>query len=124
LEYSAVPIPSCPEALTLAVGKGIISAATAKEFNPDAPGSSATVEMAKESVEPVVEKALDEAVGKPEVTENYIRIPVDKGDHSGHKIRTMSLSDKQGIKGLYCVDDKRIITYLFDCSCAGKSLEP
>jgi len=141
LEYSAVPIPSCPEALTLAVGKGIISAATAKEFNPDLPGTSATItapgrpisrEEAIKIAEGVLEKAErereevaeaeakaggvkpDETVTKPEVTENYIRIPVDKGDHSGHKIRTMSLSDAKGIKSLYCVDCKKIITYLFD----------
>ena len=51
---------------------------------------------------------------KVEVTENYVRIPADSGDHSGHRIRTMTLSAEQGIKALYCGECKKIITYLFD----------
>lgn len=51
----------------------------------------------------------------PEVTENYIRIPNPK--HKGtecKKIRTITISSKKGIKALYCVDHKKIKTYLFD----------
>ena len=53
-----------------------------------------------------------EVVTKPETTDNYHRIPVSEG-HSGHKIRTMTISAEKGIKALYCVDCKKIITYLF-----------
>jgi predicted RNA-binding Zn-ribbon protein involved in translation (DUF1610 family) len=57
-----------------------------------------------------------ETVTKPEVTENYIRIPVsgEEGKHDGHKIRTIDISKEKGIKALYCVDCKKNITYLFD----------
>jgi len=51
---------------------------------------------------------------KPEVTENYVRIPASTGDHSGHRIRTKTLSKEQGIKILYCGECKEIVTYLFD----------
>lgn len=51
---------------------------------------------------------------KPEVTENYVRIPVDSGDHEGHRIRTIPISDEKGIKALYCGECKAVITYLFD----------
>jgi HK97 family phage prohead protease len=58
----------------------------------------------------------DELVTKPEETMNMIRMPVpaEEGKHSDHKIRTMDVSKDEGIKALYCVDDKKIITYLFD----------
>jgi len=51
----------------------------------------------------------------PEDTGKLIRIPVpgEEGKHSGHKIRTIVISDDKGIKALYCIDDKKIITYLF-----------
>ena len=51
---------------------------------------------------------------KPEVTENYVRIPAGAGDHSGHRIRTKTLSEEQGIKILYCGECKEVVTYLFD----------
>ncbi len=55
------------------------------------------------------------SVNKPEVTENYIRIPVeDAGDTTGKKIRTITISKSKGIKALYLVDEKKIITYLFE----------
>jgi hypothetical protein len=41
LEYSAVPIPSCPEALTLAQSKGMVSEAMAKGFDTN----DSTVEL-------------------------------------------------------------------------------
>lgn len=49
----------------------------------------------------------------PETTENYHRIPVSSG-HSGHEIKTIVVSEKDGIKALYCTDCKEIVTYLFD----------
>lgn len=51
----------------------------------------------------------------PEENDKNIRIPVkgEEGKHTGHKIRTIVVSASQGIKALYCVDDKKIITYIF-----------
>lgn len=49
----------------------------------------------------------------PETTENYHRIPVSDG-HDSHDIKTITISNEQGIKALYCVDCKEVITYLFD----------
>lgn len=96
LEISAVSVPSNPEALVAAVNEGRIKTKTLRE-------------------------ALH-IVEKPEETENYIRVPVpgEEGKHEGHKIRTITVSEKQGIKALYCVDCKKIITYLFDKSCKNK----
>ena len=54
-----------------------------------------------------------EVFTKPEVTENTIRIPVDSGNHDGHKLRTITMSSSQGINALYCVTDKKILTYIF-----------
>jgi hypothetical protein len=97
LEYSAVPIPCSPESLTLAYAKGIITRETlGDDFDEPDP-------------EP---EAKSEVVLKPETTDNYHRIPVDDSDHSGHKIRTIDVTD--GVKALYCITDKKIITYLFD----------
>jgi len=51
---------------------------------------------------------------KPEETEDYIRIPVESpGKHTDHRIRTITISAKEGIKALYCGECKVIITYLF-----------
>ena len=67
----------------------------------------------------VVNQLLDdvladkELVTKPEETDEYIRIPVDRGDHEGHRIRTIDISEKEGIKAIYCGTDKVVMTYLF-----------
>lgn len=102
LEYSAVPVPSNPDAITVAVSKGIITSEKLKKYF-------------------AIGKKIDPH-RKPEETEDYIRIPVpeEEGKHEGHKIRTITISKKQGIKALYCVDCKVIITYLFDKSCKHK----
>ncbi len=83
LEISIVPVPSNPNALSDAVNAGII---TTKQL---------------------------EFVTKPEETDEYIRIPVDRGNHEGHRIRTITISDKEGIKAIYCGTDKVVMTYLF-----------
>ena len=70
--------------------------------------------------DPIMVELLDEAekelVTKPEETDNTIRLPVaaEEGKHEDHKIRTMKISADEGISALYCVDDKVVITYLFD----------
>lgn len=53
---------------------------------------------------------------KIEETEEYIRIPAkgEEGKHKGHKIRWITVSAKEGIKGIYCIDCKKIITFVFD----------
>ena len=67
----------------------------------------------------VVNKLLDdvladkELITKPEETDEYIRIPVDTGDHKGHRIRNIDISEKEGISAVYCGTDKVIMTYLF-----------
>ena len=86
LELSAVPVPSNPDALVQARDSGLI---TVKEL---------------------------ELVTKPETTEDYHRVPVpgEEGKHDGHRIRTIDISEKEGIKALYCGECKKVITYLFD----------
>ncbi|MFC1709482.1 XkdF-like putative serine protease domain-containing protein [Candidatus Omnitrophota bacterium] len=51
----------------------------------------------------------------PEENDKNIRIPVagEEGKHTGHKIRTIVISASEGIKALYCVTDKKNITYIF-----------
>jgi len=49
----------------------------------------------------------------PEDTGKTIRIPVASLEQ-GHKVRTIIISRPQGIKALYDVTAKKIITYLFD----------
>jgi len=48
----------------------------------------------------------------PETTENYHRVPTGNRVKKGEKIRTITVS--KGIKALYDVKNKVIITYLFD----------
>lgn len=62
---------------------------------------------------PVPGRSEDNTITKPEETDEYIRIPVDRGDHEGHRIRTIDISAKEGIKALYCGECKKVITYLF-----------
>ncbi len=59
----------------------------------------------------LIRKILEEfGISKPEVTENYIRIPV------GPECKitaTIDISKKEGIRALYCGGEKIIRTYLF-----------
>ncbi|MAH46909.1 hypothetical protein CMI37_13850 [Candidatus Pacearchaeota archaeon] len=69
--------------------------------------------------DPVVKQLMEEAVMEPiekvEETEDYIRVPnpKDDGDHKGHDVKTIDIDKDKGIKALYCVDDKVVMTYLF-----------
>ncbi len=92
----------------------------------------AVMSMRSKSVDPVINQLIEDIVNapivdlteteeneiitKPEETNDFIRIPVDRGNHEGHRIRTIDISEKEGIKALYCGTDKVIITYLFDKS--------
>ena len=104
LEYSCVPVPSNPEALTIAVGKGLkIGDELKKDLG---------IEIVAEKVESqeVVEiKDGFELVLKPEETDDYIRIPV----RDCKVTATIDISKKEGIKALYCGKEKKVKTYLF-----------
>jgi hypothetical protein len=74
-------------------------------------------EEEKEVEEEEVKDLEEETETKPD-TENYVHIaaPGEEGKHSGHKIRTLIISEKEGIKSHYCTDCKKITGYLFDKS--------
>ena len=102
LEISLVPVPSQPNALMAAKNAGVI---TDKEF-----------EYCEGEICRVCSDVGDDGgTKKPEETDEYFRIPVkgEEGKHDGHKIRTIDVSKEKGIKALYCIDCKKIITYLF-----------
>ena len=105
LELSAVPVPANANALASARDSGLI---TVKEFEA----------MTREPSEHALDAApyLLATVNKPEENDDTIRIPVkdEEGKHTDHKIRTIDIDKDKGIKALYCVDCKVIITYLFD----------
>jgi len=56
-----------------------------------------------------------EDITRPEVTANYVRIPVAP-KQKGDVLRTITISAKDGIKALYAVNRKLIVTYLFQKS--------
>ena len=56
------------------------------------------------------EKSVKEIITKPEVTEKYIRIPVNDCKITA----TIDIDKKQGIKALYCGKVKKVATYLFE----------
>ena len=97
LEISVVPVPANSNALAAGYG--------AKDWSDLTPAGFA-------------EKINAPVLRKPETTDEYRRVPVpaEEGKHDGHQIRTINISPGQGIKALYCVDDKVIITYLFDAA--------
>ena len=115
LEHSDVPIPSNINALNIAVGKGL--EIKSQELIEDLKINiiEEVDEEEKQSYELI---DLDDIINKPEGTDNYIHIPAkgEEGKHSGHKIRTMDIDVKQGIKGKYCIDCKKVISFMFDKS--------
>ncbi len=96
LEYSAVPVPSNPEALTLMVEKGLIKNEKLKKDIEDY-----IVEIENESAK--------EVILKPEETDDFIRIPV----RDCKVTATITISAGQGITALYCGKIKKIRTYIF-----------
>ena len=122
LEVSAVPVPANQDALVMeAYAKGIIkSGQLMQDLNIVMTPVSAP--MTDSSVQPKIDfcdtcgtpqGVKAEVVTKPETTDQYHRIPVSDG-HEGHDIRTITVSEKDGIKALYCYTCKEIKTYLFD----------
>ena len=55
-------------------------------------------------------KGIKEIIMKPEVTEKYIRIPVNDCKITA----TIDIDKKKGIKALYCGKVKKVATYLFE----------
>ena len=92
LEISCVTIPSCPEALVAAYDSGEIKTKGLQDAVEFAIGKDA------------------EVVTKPETTENYHRIPVNQCKITA----TIDISKEKGIKALYCGNEKKVATYLFD----------
>ena len=105
LEISCVSVPSCPDALIDAYSNGKIKTKALGE----------EIEKIIELVD-VEDDLAKEVIGKIEETDDYIRIPVkgEEGKHKGHKIRWITVSAKQGIRGIYCIDCKKVITFVFD----------
>jgi HK97 family phage prohead protease len=67
LEYSAVPIPSCPEALTLAYQKGLIPEALREDLQEDVEDLEITIDDDPDitidpDIEPTKEATVDEAI--------------------------------------------------------------
>ena len=136
LEISLVSVPACSTAVLEAYNEGKIKTKELKdkldecieiidEIEPEDKSVNEIIDEIKDEVEASEEeKQSDELpdleekviVTKPEETPDYIRLPVkgEEGKHDGHKIRTMDVDEKQGIKSLYCVDCKKTITFLFD----------
>jgi len=125
VEYSAVMIPSNREALTEMVEKGLITSEKLRkdigEFIEIEEDGTPDLYTNKEGTLVTQEEILEEwikkeVVTKPEETEEYIRLPAkgEEGKHKGHKIRWITVSKKEGIKGIYCIDCKKIITFVFD----------
>lgn len=104
LEISQVIVPSNREAI-----QGIRS----KSVDPII--TEICDEVEKELEPPTIKIEITDntrLITKPEETDEYIRIPVSEG-HGEHRIRTITISDKEGIKALYCGECKAVITYLF-----------
>ena len=89
LEYSDVMMPSNAHAVTLAVSKGLLT---------------------ESEIEQYTIKTELPIITKPETTENYHRIPVAQCKITA----TITISADQGIKALYCGNEKKVATYLFD----------
>jgi len=134
LEHSDVPVPSNASALNIAVGKGLEIKSQEliddleleiiddeeelkeKDVNEIIDEIDKETETEKEKQKEIEEMFSDEFVTKPEETEDYIHLPAkgEEGKHEGHKIRTIDIDVKQGIKAKYCVDCKKIISFMLD----------
>jgi hypothetical protein len=70
-------------------------------------------ETGHSKVETMKAKGETFEVSKPEVTETQVRLPVGNRIE-GHRIRTIPISEADGISALEDVDAKEIVTYLFE----------
>lgn len=128
VEYSAVPVPANPEALALALKKGVIKSDVWKkdlsedylrqdgaekikdtEITVTWRAEDGTTSTSKMNIEPEEKDLEDEVTLKPEENEETIRIPVRECKVTA----TIDISKSKGIKALYCGDIKKVRTYLF-----------
>jgi len=110
LEYSCVPVPSNPEALTIAVGKGLaIGEELKKDLGIEIIYKLEYIDDVSGLADDDPAKVTSDVVLKPEETEEYIRIPV----RDCKVTATIDISQKEGIKALYCGKEKKVRTYLF-----------
>ena len=132
LEHSDVPVASNIQSLNIAVSKGLLNIESERlkkdleiqvvkdvEIEVVKDVRKAEDSFVKATLQAQAEKIdkefMADLITKPETTDNYIRIPVESPDkHKGHRIRTITISAKEGIKALYCGECKKVITYLFD----------
>lgn len=124
LEFSACPVPNNPDTTTNMITKGINIEPLKEE------GFITIIKEEKDEATKLAEKIIKDAAGKefieltlgeevitkPEETDDFIRIPAkgEEGKHKGHKIRWMDVDSKKGIRGIYCIDCKKIITFVFE----------
>lgn len=107
LEFSAVPVPANPEALATAVKSKDIS--ISQGLQDELGIEDEVTYYADTIVAEVIGGAELEPVLKPEETDDYIRVPV----RDCKATATITISAKEGIKGLYCGKIKKVRTYLF-----------
>lgn len=136
LEFSFVPVPANPFALSLAkiqelgLDVAMLGAKGIEIKEEKAEGDLCTLEDGTEgTMKPDAEGNLicmPKVEEKPEVTENFIRIPVkDEANYEPDSIRTIDIDAEKGIKALsacpkgsweggVCSVGVEVITYLFD----------
>lgn len=102
LEISAVGLPSLTEALVAAYESGDIHEESLQYEIKTGAITKGLIQLETEQ--------KSETVTKPETTESYHRIPVRQCNITS----TIDISAEEGIKALYCGDEKQIATYLFD----------
>jgi len=125
LEISQVTVPANPSALQKSIEEDTEDDDFIKEYSqkvyekvfkivPDSITTTDTEEFVTLEI-PEDVQLKEDIITKPETTDNYHHVPVpgEEGKHKDHKIRTITVSKKDGIKGKHCVDDKKIISYMF-----------
>jgi len=115
LEYSDVPVPSNPDAVEMAMKKGLVTEEEAKdliEVEIDEIELSESQEKEQKDVEKIEinqikddkkipESEEKEVIHKPEETEDYIHIPViDASKFVKDSFRTIDIDKKKGIKAV------------------------
>src|SRR3990167_2728549 len=98
LEISQVIVPSNREA---------IQSIRSKSLDPIV--AEICDEIEKEIEPEVIKESLENAITKPEETDDFIRIPVRECQVTA----TIDISKKEGISALYCGKEKKVRTYLF-----------
>jgi hemerythrin len=116
LEVSQVLVPANPSALAKGMEKE--EDLVVKEYSESVLkdiGEMFREGSADEFLDFIQKDLGDGVITKPETTEKYHHVPVPKeeGKHSDHKMRTITVSKDKGIKGVYCINCKKITSYMF-----------